>query len=473
MALYGALVFLFTRTYADADLWGHVRFGMDMVGTRSIPAADSYSFTSDVPWVNHEWLAEVLMGGAYLAAGDAGLVLLKLLIAGFVSVVLFTSLHGAGWRGRYLDVVLTLGLLTTFFRLQFVRPQLFSVACFTALLLIIREHGRGRHGTLWLLPLLFVVWVNSHGGFVVGLGVLGLWAAVSIASTLSVRQAFVIGLAVAASFLATLVNPYGAGLWRFIRETVGLSRPEILDWIPLWRFPLGILLLEFIFPVVVVASLVRSRRMPPVVNIAIAAVLGLAMLKVSRLDAFFHLSLAILILPYGVISPPARAESESFLFGLLRAAAIVGFSAVAVWNMTRVAIGTAVPERDAVTFVRDATRARRVLTWYNWGQYAIWHLQERGIKVSMDGRRETVYSDRVVDDHFGFYRGEDAFLDYPERIGADAIWLPADFPVIPRLLARGWQTAYRSEVSVVLLPRIDGREVARGRPDRGKVFPGP
>ncbi|PYQ88153.1 MAG: hypothetical protein DMG02_18620 [Acidobacteria bacterium] len=54
----------------DVDLWGHTLFGGDIVHSRAIPAADSYAFTSDLPWVNHEWLSEVCMYAAY-ALGPA------------------------------------------------------------------------------------------------------------------------------------------------------------------------------------------------------------------------------------------------------------------------------------------------------------------------------------------------------------------------------------------------------------------
>ena len=49
---------LATYTRADADLWGHVRFGLDTLGTRTLTSVDPYSFTQDKPWVNHEWLSE-------------------------------------------------------------------------------------------------------------------------------------------------------------------------------------------------------------------------------------------------------------------------------------------------------------------------------------------------------------------------------------------------------------------------------
>ena len=43
-----ALGVLAGPTYADADLWGHVRFGLDILSAGHLPSVDPYSFTSDV-----------------------------------------------------------------------------------------------------------------------------------------------------------------------------------------------------------------------------------------------------------------------------------------------------------------------------------------------------------------------------------------------------------------------------------------
>src|SRR5579862_190980 len=44
-----------TMTRADADLWGHLRFGLDTIQARHLTSVDPYSFTQDTPWINHEW----------------------------------------------------------------------------------------------------------------------------------------------------------------------------------------------------------------------------------------------------------------------------------------------------------------------------------------------------------------------------------------------------------------------------------
>src|SRR5215471_19981692 len=75
--MYGML-----RTNADPDLWGHVRFGLDMLSAKALTSSDPYSYTSDIPWLNHEWLSELIMGLAYRTFGSGGLVALKLALAG-------------------------------------------------------------------------------------------------------------------------------------------------------------------------------------------------------------------------------------------------------------------------------------------------------------------------------------------------------------------------------------------------------
>ena len=56
---FGALVqfvilALLALTAADADLWGHLTFGRDILASGHVVQADRYSFTSDLPWINHE-----------------------------------------------------------------------------------------------------------------------------------------------------------------------------------------------------------------------------------------------------------------------------------------------------------------------------------------------------------------------------------------------------------------------------------
>src|ERR1051325_7607943 len=83
-------------TPADADLWGHLTFGRDIVHERTIVQADRYSFTSDRPWINHEWLSEVIFFTAWRLGGSAGLVDFKVSMIAAVLLLLWRHLRRAG-----------------------------------------------------------------------------------------------------------------------------------------------------------------------------------------------------------------------------------------------------------------------------------------------------------------------------------------------------------------------------------------
>src|SRR5687767_11064706 len=78
------------RVRLDPDLWGHLRFGLDLLDSGRLTSQDPYSFAQDVPWINHEWLSELAMAAAYRAGGVAGLAILKCIVLGAAFVAVFS-----------------------------------------------------------------------------------------------------------------------------------------------------------------------------------------------------------------------------------------------------------------------------------------------------------------------------------------------------------------------------------------------
>ncbi len=443
-ALFSLVVVLFSRTLADADLWGHLRFGADLLATRRFPTGDPYSFTSDVRWVNHEWLAEAIIAIAYTADGF-GLNVLKLGIIAAVGTITWRNAiasAGAAWSSsarpsafaalpaRFAGGVLTaIVLLTTYTRTMLVRPQLFSVLCFALLLAALVAIERGRRVPLAAIPALFCVWANCHGGWIVGFGTLGLWTAFDVVEAHDWRRRPRSATVLFAALAATLLNPYGFGLWRFLYTTVGLSRPEIADWFPLLALPPVVVMFDLLLPALALAAASIRRRMPPLRHVAIVAMLMVGMFRVGRIDAFVQLAVGILLAPAivgwlsrlagsfehrPVLSRPTPAHA-------IAAAAMLSVAlGVASTRVGRVYVdGPWIPDADAGRFLRQHASNVRLLTWFDWGQYAIWHLAPSGVQVSMDGRRETVYSERLVHEHFDFYNNVmPQAWTYPSKIQA-------------------------------------------------------
>ena len=458
VTLVAFVAMVVTMTKADADLWGHLRFGLDMLADGSLHATDPYSFTSDRTWINHEWLSELLMALAYSAVGPAGLTLLKLTVIGGIVLILLTVAREEQASPFARDVYVALAVFATYSRTQVVRPQMFSVLIFLVILYLLRRYERDWPRAVWGIPVCFGLWANLHGGWFVGLAALSVWVLGDAVWSASRRRTLTLLSVLALSGAATAINPYTFDLWRFLGETVRGNRPDITDWAPLLKLPAAIIVIECILPIFAVAAF-RTTPLPVKArDLAVIALLLVGTFRVGRVDAFLQSAIAITFAPH-LIALFRRFETSARA-SLLRRSPVVGIAAaglaaytafIVLPNLTVVHVkGPWLPDRAAARYLRDQRPDARVLTWFDWGEYAIWHLSPSGIRVSMDGRRETVYSERVIQDHMRFYRGEPGMASYPEEIGADHIWLPSRFPIVASLKQAGWQTIFDNGQSVIL-----------------------
>jgi len=409
------------KTHADPDLWGHVRFGLDIIRDRSLPHVDPYSFTQDVPWVNHEWLSEALMGTAFTAGGAAGLVVLKVVIVGVSFWLIAGSVRHTADHVRWPALCLAfwgaLPLTTT------VRPQLWTLL----LLAVLCRTLAGDPRRLWAVPLLFVPWANAHGGWIVGMGVLAAWSAgVALMKPQGGPPARVLAVVTVASLAATLITPYGWGLWEFIAGTVRLSRADIGEWHPIWRDS-SVTVLQWLVAVAFIGAALRWLVRPHPAVLGVLAVLAFSSLRVNRLVPLFIVAAVMLVGRQVAARTDAAPASRARTAIDLAAVAIAMVVAVSIGAIPRcIAItGTWTPDPPGMRALSAAEAEGRLVTWFEWGEYAIWHLGPE-LRVSIDGRRETVYSERVLGEQVAIGLGRPEGLAVLERMAPEYVWLPAD-----------------------------------------------
>lgn len=176
-------LFQFSENTADPDLWGHVTFGQEMLSTHSIPRTEMYSWTAaGQPWFNHEVIAEISLGAAHALLGGAGLLLLKMTVgllafALALKIALEEMNPGERWVAWAVGAIAVVEISFGFSA----RPQIFTALCVVLELLLLRRIHAG--APLWAiaLPPLFVFWINTHGGVLAGVGLLGVAAVASTA----------------------------------------------------------------------------------------------------------------------------------------------------------------------------------------------------------------------------------------------------------------------------------------------------
>ena len=452
----------FGRTIADPDLWGHVRNGLDMMDAGRYIGTDTYSYLSgEQPWINHHWLSNLIMGFAYESFGSGGLVFLKASIAlGIVGTLVWWLLRNglSPIRVALLGALLVAVLTPTFGTF---RPQIFTVLCALVLMLVMVGVEEGRTRLLWVLPPLFVLWANLHGGVLAGLGILGVWAVIHAVMTTGGGRFWPLA-AFGGSVLGAMINPEGWQRLRFLLETATVSRPEIQDWQSLdLASPVGILYLLLV--AVCVAALIVDRR-----NLNLSVVLPLIVLMVAPLIAWRHLQLAavaVCVLGASYLADlSSRFGSDETKAGpgshALRLSAVVlslavvlgsfGFGSLAPC-IEVVAAQFEVPQRAVGSWASVDPSGNAVVS-FNWGEYLRWQLGPE-VQVSMDGRRETVYTEAVYQANLAFMEGDE---DWDVLLGlapTDWILAPAASPAVDLVMnTREWSVVYEDEVAVLFSP---------------------
>jgi len=215
----------------DSDTGWHIRSGEVILQNGRVPAVDSFSFTmSGQPWIACAWLSDIIMALAHHIGGLAGVAWVAMLLLGMTSVVVYKeAVAESGHRLIAISLTwLSMSASTIHWlaRPHLVTPLMAAVFC-RVLNSVEKKQNPAR---LSSLPLLTILWANLHGGFFVGIALIGTYAVgagaeellLGSSENLWVRSRKYL-LAAAACALASLVNPYGYRLHLHIAQYLGTS----------------------------------------------------------------------------------------------------------------------------------------------------------------------------------------------------------------------------------------------------------
>lgn len=407
-------LYLFSYITADPDLWGHLKFGADHWQSGQLASTDPYSFTAHGNrWINHEWLVELIFYLTYRVFGDAGLLFGKLAIG---LLIVWVLLKICGIR-RQSPLPLAFGMIFAIYAARkgfMIRPQLFSFLFFALFLYIIHlDFFKGKN-RLMFLPLIMAIWVNLHGGFLMGwalvIGVTGWKTLERFAFRKPVPRLGRLWICLLAISLATLANPYGYRLLVFLYQTLSVPR-AITEWAPIDVWSLSHIRFKLMALLFLALLIVHFRRVEGWEAAAVATIL-FAAFRHQRHTPFFAIAAAPFIVHW--LSVTADDIKERFSkVRLGRAAEIILAAAFLILSAHQLYSGIyiyaaakariIVNPRDypigAVRFLRANNAEGDLLLPFTWGEYAIWHLYP-DCRVSIDGRFRTAYPEPVIKDHF-------------------------------------------------------------------------
>jgi hypothetical protein len=203
---------------ADCDTGYHIRTGEYIIRTLSVPRYDIYSFiTPPIPWTAHEWLSEVIMALVHKAFGLTGVVIFFAYVIALTYYLLFRIVRKTG--GNILAEIIVILLAITASEIHWLaRPHIFSLLLLVIWYTLLDEFQYRNKNYLYFLPLMMLLWVNLHGGFIIALVLTGIYLFDNLAKVFLLhgeekrecrRKAGLLGVVFAACLLVSLVNPYG------------------------------------------------------------------------------------------------------------------------------------------------------------------------------------------------------------------------------------------------------------------------
>ncbi len=484
---------------ADVDLWGHLRWGADLLARGHLAMHDPYAYSvNGLIWIDHEFLSEAILAWMYSHLGVVGLKLVRFACASMMIICLAGAIAETSATIAIQLAVLVLTTSVIVPAVEF-RPQIFTYAMLSAIIWMLARDNFGRRAPLWFAIPMLLLWCNLHGGFVVGLGALGLYTGAVTARDLIIRRplshALRLGAITVASALATLVNPYGFGTWHSVLRTI--SRPpmlsEIVEWQSLWSMMVVIWQmpnLSFLFDIVIVlmfSAFVVSVAVTPFAGDFPLLVVASALIA-SVISMFRNFPLALI----GSVAPlarhlslathrraPAAAASAAPPSASLLTQAIIAILAIVL--AIRLGIFSQTIELNyklpagALAFIVEHDLRGNVLTSLAWTDYVLYHRAPRN-RVFIDTRYEMIYPDRIARDFEDFHHNRERAAAVLASYPHDLVMLAPDSGAVPLMDASSnWKLVYRDEVALLYAradsaaARIPGVPVVRKAP--APVFP--
>jgi hypothetical protein len=454
-------VFTVQSRFDDPDMWWHLKTGQIIWNTRSIPVTDLFSYTTGHhSYVPHEWLSQILIYGAFRVAGYSGLMAwlcffsAALLIAGYFLCSLYSENAKVGFLGAMIIwLFATVGFS--------IRPQMIGYLLLVVELLLLHL-GRTRNPRWFLaLPVLFAVWVNCHGSFILGLIIAAtfLFSAFSdfrmgslVSHRWDLQHRRNLGLALPLSFCALFLNPIGVQqilypLDTLLHQPIGLANSD--EWQALqFNDVRGPALLATLACIALVAIVRRTE-------------LQWHELLLLALGTWLAVSHRRMLFAFGILAAPILCRLLADLWEGYDPRHDLPFANAVLIATSLLVVFLAFPRRQdlaaqveaqspakAVEFIQSHHLSGPIVNEYSYGGYLIWAAPE--LPVFVDGRADVFEETGVLADFGNWATLQSPPADLLDRYNVNLCLLGKNSPmrfILP--LLPGWTLVYSDRLSVV------------------------
>lgn len=470
-------ILTFSTNLADYDLWARLAVGSIFFQTGNVLKHDIFSYlpTKDL-WIDHEWGSGVVFYFFVKYFGEWGIFALKAFIIFSIFILIFKIIKlqtNKDTPGIFYFIFLGFSLLPGIANL--LRSQMFTYLFFTLWIYILEKMRREENRLIWILPVTMLLWVNMHGGFLAGIGLVIIYAIGELLNRKNYLKFFGI---LALIIPVTLINPYGFKLWNYIIEASLMPRIYIPEWAPISLsgpvhmmagLKIHIHTGFMIFALLTILAGIRlyvQKEKPDWTRIILFILLFYLGMRHQRHTEFFVLAVpALCYHPYADLTGPLQKFIKDNLsdklnkiwttlrYGFGYIVLIVIFIYILPQLSNRILVDPLRYPVGSLEFIRQNNISGNLATTFNWGSYAFWKLYPQ-CKVLVDGRYEEVYPDDVYNLAMQFSENKGDWQAILKEYKADVLVLskgnysPADV-----LNFTDWKLVYQDMSSVLLLPK--------------------
>jgi hypothetical protein len=346
------------------------------------------------------------------------------------------------------------------------RPQMLGYLFFILTLIVLERARQLRALGVWLLPPLMLVWVNTHGSWIIGLGTIGAYLAAGLfefrVGDIEARRwppADRLRLAVvfALCTVSTVITPYGTGLAKYpfdVASSLPVSVANIQEWQAMpFNELLGktflVLLLGFVLLQVAFRFTWRLEEF--------------ALFVFGTAIACIHARFLLLFVPFFAPLlattlerwfPPYEREKDRYF---LNAGLIAVMFGLVVWFIpSRTSLEHTVADRfpvGAVEYLAHHPAPAPMFNSYFFGGYLVWSRAPEH-KVFLDGRSELYEHGGVLVDFIEVVDIRPDALSILQKYGVQSCLIQRDEPLATVLAALpDWQKAYEDHTSILFVRR--------------------
>jgi len=328
---------------------------------------------------------------------------------------------------------------------------------------VMEKFRQGVSWPIWTLPPMFLLWVNTHGSFIIGIGVITLYllaglfslhkgSVEAIAWTRSQRIKLETALLLCVAVLP--ITPYGTQLAVYPFD-MALSQPinvaNISEWKPMpFDIVGGKMFLAFIVIFFVLQMFFRfTWRLEELVLALGGAVM--ACIHVRFVLLFVPFFAPVLATSLARFIPAYKRHKDLFL---ANAVIMVGVLVAMVhYFPSRADLDRRVAKDypvGALEYLRTHDVSRRMLNDYGFGGYLVLS----GEKTFIDGRGDLYERNGVLGDFVHFANLKPGSFEVIRRYGVETCLLQHDTALVTALLASSeWREIYHDGTSAILVRR--------------------